>query len=189
MTTKTKTLTTILAITVLTAVIAFNATNTADAAHNWFKPKWSSASHTYDCDSTLSNLSTSYIDECDDLQNAADVWNNVSNSDWDLNENSSGAIPIGAANLATGTLATTTVYGSPITSADMDFNTDYTWTDSNIATSGYDYESVAVHEMGHLLHLGHEPFNSSSPMYATISEDTVKRTLVSHDIDVIRDMY
>lgn len=187
--TKKTTLTTLFAITVLTTVIAVNSINLADAAHNWFQPKWATDSHDYTCESGLDNLSTSYIDTCDDLQDAADVWNDVVNSDWDLTYDSNGEIPIDASNLATGVLATTTTTGSPITSASIDFNTDVTFTDSNIATSGFDYESVAIHEMGHLLHLVHEPFNSSSPMYNEIDEDTVKRTLASHDVDVIRDMY
>ena len=187
--TKTNILTGILAIAVLTTVIGASTANQADAAHNWFQPTWSTGSHTYSCESNLSNLSSAYIDECGDLQNAADVWNDVVNSDWDLNYSSSGSIPIGSANLQTGTLAVTRVVDNPITSARITFNTDYTWADSNIATAGYDYESVAIHEMGHLLHLKHEPFNGSSPMYHTFAEDTVRRTLVNHDVDVIRDMY
>lgn len=182
-------LTSILAITVLTTVVGVSTVSQVDAAHNWLQPKWSSASHTYKCLSNIYDLSVAYVNECTNLANAAGVWNSVSNSDWSLTYSSSGSIPIGSANLATGVLATTTVYGSPITSATMNFNTDYTFTDSNIATSGFDYETVAIHEMGHLLHLEHEPFNSSSPMYYNIPEDTVKRTLASHDIDVIRDMY
>lgn len=187
--TKNNYLTTILAITALATIVSVSAVNQADAAHNWFQPTWSSGTHDYDCEAGLDNLDTNYIDACDNLQDAADVWNDVSNSDWDLTEDASGEIPIDAENLATGVLATATTTGSPITSATIDFNTDYTFTDSTQDTTDFDYETVAIHEMGHLLHLVHEPFNSSSPMYYAIPEDTVKRTLASHDIDVIRDMY
>jgi len=189
--TKNNYLTTILAMTVLVTVVGTSQLQPADAVHNWFQPKWATSSHTYDCLSSLNNLSTSYINTCDDLQNAADVWNNVVNSDWDLNESGSGEIPIGSQNLATGTIALTTTWvtGSTVTQNQLDFNTDHTFTDSNIATSGYDYESIAVHEIGHSLHLNEEYVNSSSPMYYTIGEDTVRRTLAQHDIDVIRDMY
>ena len=187
-----KDITTFFAIAVLSAMILINTVNSVEAAHNWFQPIWASALHTYDCKNSLNNLNSSYIDECDDLQNAADVWNRIVNSDWDLTGSIGGTIAIGSANLDTGTLATTTntvTNRDVITDSLLNFNTDYTWTDSNIATSRYDYESVAIHEFGHMLQLQHEPFNTNSPMYGSLTEDTVKRTLVQHDIDVIRDMY
>lgn len=51
-----------------------------------------------------------------------------------------------------------------------------------------DLESVAVHEIGHLLGLGHSR-DPNAIMYPTISAATIKRELGQDDIDGIRSLY
>ncbi len=53
----------------------------------------------------------------------------------------------------------------------------------------YDYETVAIHEIGHVAGIHDHTTTSSSPMIASISVNTVDRTLNSHDKATIRGMY
>lgn len=80
------------------------------------------------------------------------------------------------------TLAVTCTWysGSTAVEFDMEFDPDWSWTTgSPIAV---DLESVAVHEFGHALGLGHSSF-SSAVMFASYSVGTNKRTLTQDDID------
>jgi len=51
-----------------------------------------------------------------------------------------------------------------------------------------DLESVAVHEIGHLLGLDHSS-DSNAVMYSKIPPGTVKRDLAQDDIDGIHALY
>lgn len=80
------------------------------------------------------------------------------------------------------TLAVTCTWysGSTAVEFDMEFDPDWNWTTGSSIT--VDLESVATHEFGHALGLGHSSF-SSAVMYASYSVGTNKRTPTQDDID------
>ena len=62
---------------------------------------------------------------------------------------------------------------------DMEFDPDWPWTTGSPVS--VDLQSVAAHELGHALGLGHSEY-PSAVMYATYSQGQVKRTPTSDDI-------
>lgn len=162
------------------------------AWHDFLQPSWGSATQTYDCMSSLDTLGDVYVDECGDLVTAADYWNNVSGSSWDLTEDASGTVEMSGANLGAGTtvaLMTPTLSWGTIVDAKIEYNNQKSFTDATQTNiSAFDWITVSVHEMGHLLKLGHAS-DSTSPLYATISTDEVRRTLTSHDESVTAGKY
>ncbi len=103
------------------------------------------------------------------------------------------------------TTIATTIYSSKqntISNASIRFNRDTyyfgeTTTDYNTSTQYVaDMESIALHELGHLLGLGHATTETNSAMYPTISvghstvgSPTYVRCVSLNDIDRIRSIY
>lgn len=80
-----------------------------------------------------------------------------------------------------------------VSELDISFNDDFTWHYSTSLppfnpTSAYDFESVAVHELGHGHQLGHI-LPSSAVMYYAIANNTAKRNLSSGEISGATDVY
>ena len=75
-------------------------------------------------------------------------------------------------------------YNNYILEADIVFNDYHTWTTSG--SGGYDIETVALHEMGHWLSLGHSS-NQAAVMYAYYGG--VRRSLHQDDKDGISSIY
>ncbi|KAH8490071.1 hypothetical protein H0E87_022552, partial [Populus deltoides] len=69
----------------------------------------------------------------------------------------------------------------------LHFDADEKWS-ANPAMDQIDLESVAVHEIGHLLGLDHSS-DSNAVMYSKIPPGTVKRDLAQDDIDGIHALY
>ncbi|KAL5800398.1 hypothetical protein ACOSQ4_033282 [Xanthoceras sorbifolium] len=76
----------------------------------------------------------------------------------------------------------------PPTVGKCHFDADEIWS-SNPRLNELDLESVAVHEIGHLLGLGHEPTKPEAIMYPTFSYGRIKRDLNSDDIQGIQTLY
>jgi len=71
---------------------------------------------------------------------------------------------------------------------DLLFNPDIAWSTTGNPWAG-DLESVAVHELGHVLGLDHQPDIANSVMYPYIGDGDIYRTLDQDDIDGIRAIY
>ncbi|CAK7340883.1 unnamed protein product [Dovyalis caffra] len=69
----------------------------------------------------------------------------------------------------------------------LHYDADEKWS-TNPSTDESDLESVAVHEIGHLLGLGHS-MDQNSIMFAEIPAGAIKRDLNQDDIDGIRTLY
>ncbi|GLU01503.1 hypothetical protein SLE2022_188100 [Rubroshorea leprosula] len=67
------------------------------------------------------------------------------------------------------------------------YDADESWS-TNPGVSEFDLESVAVHEIGHLLGLAHSQ-DRNATMYRSIARGTIKRDLAKDDIDGIRALY
>lgn len=135
----------------------------ADTGESWTEPK-----QKYFCHSNLSDLNiTSTVTDsmCDIIRDAANDWNSVADSDWELTESDSSAIDFRSANLASrglvGVMNSWNIFGVIIT-ANVELSTDVVFGDSMVDFGVYDIYTVAKHEMGHLptlvhnLHLGDE---------------------------------
>ena len=75
--------------------------------------------------------------------------------------------------------------------AELDYNSAKDFKDVNVSQGwwSYDFETVAVHEIGHVAGIHEHTTTGSSPMIATLGTNTVDRTLNSHDISTIGGMY
>lgn len=70
----------------------------------------------------------------------------------------------------------------------LHFDADESWS-VNPGQNQVDLESVAVHEIGHVLGLGHEPNIPNAIMYPTFSYGATKRDLHEDDVRGIRTLY
>ena len=75
--------------------------------------------------------------------------------------------------------------------AKIDFNSSKDFRDVNVSQGwlSVDFETVAVHEIGHVAGIHGHAATVGSPMNAKISVNVVDRTLNSHDIAAIGGMY
>lgn len=138
----------------------------------------------------------SYVSE---LKAAMGPWNAVSGSNFrfthggastsaDLRSQTNGNSDVYFDDLSASAYAVTWIMQSGPTLFDRDvtFNTDWTW--STGGGSGVDFRSVAIHELGHVLGLGHE---SAKPavMQPTYDGTTLKHTLQFDDEEGCRFLY
>ena len=119
---------------------------------------------------------------------------NVSGNWWDFTrDDSNGSVDIGSHSFGwfSTTLAQTdyATTGNRMDEASISFNTEIDFRDVNVSQGwwSYDFESVAVHEIGHVAGIHEHTTTSSSPMQQYHSTNTADRTLNSHDKATIRD--
>ncbi|KAL5569515.1 hypothetical protein UlMin_026090 [Ulmus minor] len=74
------------------------------------------------------------------------------------------------------------------TNGRLHFDADEDWS-SNPEESQFDFETVALHEIGHILGLGHEPSIPDAIMYPSVTRGLTKRNLHADDIQGIRALY
>ncbi|XP_009368959.2 metalloendoproteinase 2-MMP-like [Pyrus x bretschneideri] len=79
-------------------------------------------------------------------------------------------------------------HANPPTGGNFHFDADEKWS-ANPGPNEVDLESVAVHEIGHLLGLDHNLDLPDAIMYPKFSYGIVKRDLTGDDIDGIRALY
>ncbi|MFH1862028.1 MAG: matrixin family metalloprotease [bacterium] len=89
-----------------------------------------------------------------------------------------------------GALATTYMWGSGgnMSEADVVFWDSWNWDSGFPSYNEFDVQSVATHELGHVLGLDHTPI-SAAIMYYAIGYGQIKRTLHQDDIDGITYIY
>lgn len=188
MTTKTINKTSIIAIFVTASIMGISTVSPAMASHDG--ATWTQGAQEFYCKSNLDDIGNLYVQPCTDFGTAADEWNDISSSTWDLTESPSSEIDIGTASWGTsGEVAITVTLGiGNIWTAWMDFNDDYTFGSGASPSGAYDYRTVAAHEIGHLLYLDHDTSHSTSIMHGH-DTNVVERSPKSHDIAAIQGMY
>ena len=154
----------------------------------------------------LVNTNASKVDPAAFLQavrNAASNWTNVSCSYFVFTYGGTTALAndtsqvdgyniVSWGPLEAGVLGRTTYWfwsNKVIFEADMVLNTAYNWaTGDTIPPDSFDVESVALHEFGHFLSLGHDD-NPAAVMYPSLAPGGRKRWLYTTDIDGICTIY
>jgi hypothetical protein len=136
------------------------------------------------------------------LRSAMSAWSAVSGSAWRYNFSGyTGASPIssdgrmtavhGGRSMPSGVLATTLITATgagQLYDADIYFNPS---ADFTTAGGGIDFESVALHEMGHGLGLDHNDGCYSTPtvMQSAIARNTLRRALEPPELEGLRFLY
>lgn len=178
-------------------MFALNTIEYVFAWHDFDQKKWQTPNNAYLCNSNLRNLTYELIDPCRELAKAAASWNNIPNSNWTLTF-TPGTSPI---HVFSERLIQNDYLGKTmpmyhrngyIVGADVKFNLTHGFTDVSNPSSNtryYDFESVALHEFGHVQEAGHSILNIDSVMQASISPNTIRNTPEQHDIDVLQDRY
>ncbi len=176
-------------------ILPFSSINYAFADHTSNTFTWQT-DMTFDSTLSLNNISHQSFTPATDFVKSANVWNNVPLSWWNFTrDDSNGDIDIGAH--LVGWFSSTLAETSYITNngvmsyTDLEFNSHQDFGDVNISQGwrSCDYETVAIHEIRHVAGIHDHTETTSSPIRATLSSNTVDRSLNSHDISTIRGMY
>ncbi len=176
--------------------VALVGSENAFAAHS--DGQWTDPNQDYYCtyEVTTKLDVTANISECADLSTSAAHWNNISNQDFTLTQNTSSS----STNMniwthaygSTGYIAA--VYnaaGYPMTEGNvyMKISEDRTFGDVSAGdTNVFDYETVTTHEFGHVAGLEHNS-NLQSVLYWSISIDQDRPYPNWHDRQEMRTLY
>jgi len=192
-TNKTKTI--LFASMIVALILPFSGMSNAYADHTRNTSTWQT-DMTYDINSSLNNVSHPSFTPDADFEDSINVWNSVRTSWFDFTrDDRNGDIDIGSWFMGwhISTLAETTWISTQGTMAfaAIDFNSAKDFRDINVSQGwwSYDFETVAIHEIGHVEGIHDHTKTASSPMKATILVNTVDRTLNSHDRSTIGGMY
>ena len=188
----------ILTAGVLTLMFAMTI-STAFATHGNTGESWTESEQEYFCHSNLSQLNiTSTVTDsmCDIIGDAADDWNGVANSDWELTKSSTSAIDFRSVSLGQhgyiGKMYNFDWFGTIIT-ANVKFNRDVNFGDSTVDNNVYDIYTVIKHEMGHIptlfhnLHAGDE--NTSVMRPGPELGFNAQRTITANDAAALAGKY
>lgn len=177
---------------VITMPSAF--TTHRNTGESWMEPE-----QEYFCHSNLSdlNITDTVTDSvCDIIGNAADDWNGVLNSDWELVKSNSSAIDFKSANLAdcglVGRMNHLVIFGVIIT-ANVELNALATFGNSTVDSDVYDIYTIVKHEMGHLptlVHNSHSGDENTSVMRSGLEiHHNVQRMITSNDVAALAGKY
>lgn len=183
----------------VTLGISALGTNSVFGWHDFNQKTWATSNNAFLCKENLTTITHELVSPCSKAQEAATTWNNVQGSDWTLTYTNGNSAPIHLM----GTQASKNVYvgesvpyidtkTKKIVYADVKFDLDYSFTDVSKRNSNvnyYDFESIALHEFGHLQWLSHSRFNSDSIMQDNLAPNTIRDTPEKHDIDVLKARY
>lgn len=114
--------------------------------------KWSSADQHYKCTSSLNSITkTTNVNACGDLNHSSNVWEGITNSNWDLDQTSSGhAVYAWNNHLPSNIGGETSIWYSTSTglanSGYIVMNRDLSWEDSaqDTSSSGRDWRTLQV---------------------------------------------
>lgn len=87
-------------------------------------------------------------------------------------------------------LGWTLAVGSPIYDADITINVSHNMaTGSTVASNQYDGQAVVLHELGHVLELGHSTVSGATMLANIPAGTTSRRSLATDDLNGIRALY
>ena len=171
----------------------------AFATHGNTGESWTEPEQEYFCHSNLRNLDiTNTVTDsvCDIIGDAADDWNDVANSEWELTESSSSAIDFRSANLGTNGLVgimNNWDFLGIIISANVELNTEVEFGDSTADSDVFDIYTMVKHEMGHLPTLYHNAHSGDANTSVMRTGDEIghdaQRTITSNDAAALAGKY
>ena len=175
------------------------ATPAAFATHGSTRDSWAEPEQESCCHPNLSSLSiTSTVTDsvCDIIEDAADDWNGVASSDWELTESSSSAIDFKSASLgSSGSVGRMNHFAlfTIILSASVEFSTNPPFGDSTVDSNVSDIYTLVKHEMGHLPTMNHNKHsgdeNTSAMRAGAEIWHDAQRTITSNDAAALAGKY
>lgn len=177
----------VFATMVVTPIFATHGTNT---------PTWTESDQEFKCESSLNNLSfTETLDSaCLEIEDAADLWTDLTESSWQLTITASSAINQKGEDMGSSgyvaEMVPTELFGTMI-SAYVRYNTQYDFGDADVDEDIFDFPTVAIHELGHLPVLYHNEHegDDDSVMVEGIALNEVRRTITEIDEDAVGGIY
>ena len=148
---------------------------------------------TYMCDKNLSDLNYARITPCTEFGKAAATWSSeISNLDL-ANVTSNAEIIILSGKTMKMAVAEVNqqLRGDKLPHTTIIFSTDYAWGDNTYWLHAlldiFDFRSVALHELGHALGLGHD--SNSDLMRENFAFWYVQRTIPAHDQTTVQEKF
>lgn len=153
---------------------------------------WATPDHDFYCTGSLTNnlYHTGNVSVCGDLTTSANVWNSVSDSEWDFTSGSSSAdVPVYACDIGDLGYFQPVGSGSTITGGWVCISENYEMGDVPAGdTNSIDYITLVIHEFGHVAGLSHS-MTSGSVMEEGQSTGESLHTLHSSDESDLEGLY
>ena len=185
----------LLAVLAAFVVLSLGAADLAHTDHGANTSTWPT-DKTFYVKPSLDDIAHASFAPAADFEDAADVWNGMPSSWWDLTRSDAGGdVDVGAKSFGrfSYTLAETRYVANNgvMYLASIDFNTAIDFRDVSVSQGwwSYDYKTVAIHEIGHMAGIHDHTGTAGSPMRAYLEANAVDRTPSDHDIATIGGMY